>query len=86
MKLDQASSLEQLIAQELRDLLGDKANLDPDTDLRSEGLDSIVTIKLIVNLEVNFDIQIDDQDLLVDTFSTIRKISALLSHKYGVQP
>ncbi|MNG08024.1 acyl carrier protein [compost metagenome] len=86
MKLDQTYALEQLILKEVRDLLGDKANLEADTDLRTEGLDSMVMIKLIVNLEVNFDIQIDDQDLLVENFSTIGKIVALLSHKYGVQP
>lgn len=42
-------------------------------------------IALIVSIEVEFDIQIDDDDLLIDNFSSIKKIAILLSGKYGEQ-
>lgn len=85
MTLPLISSLEASITDELSGILGRKVNLDKHSDLKAEGLDSIVTIKLIINLEVRFDIQIDDNDLLIENFSTLNKISSLLSEKYGVQ-
>lgn len=86
MTVSQSSSLKQLIAEKLSEILEREVYLDYETDLRTEGLDSLNTIKLIVNLEVEFEIQIDDQDLLVENFSTINKIFILLSEKYGIQP
>lgn len=85
MTIPQLPSLEQTITKRLSEVLNREINPDYDTDLTNEGMDSIVTIKLIVNLEVEFDIQIDDQDLLVENFSTINKISGLLSEKYAIQ-
>ncbi|MHA7581393.1 acyl carrier protein [Paenibacillus sp. OK003] len=84
MTFPQITSIEESITDELSELLGRKVNLEKHTDLRDEGLDSIVTIKLIINLEVKFDIQIEDDDLLIENFSTLNKISNLLSQKYGV--
>ncbi|SDT35599.1 D-alanine--poly(phosphoribitol) ligase subunit 2 [Paenibacillaceae bacterium GAS479] len=86
MTVPQVSTLEQVITKKLSEVFNRAADLDFETDLRNEGLDSIKTIEFIVNLEVEFDIQIDDQDLLVENFSTINKVTKLLSEKYGVQP
>lgn len=45
-----------------------------DTDLSSVGMDSILFIQLIVLLETSYSIEIDDEDLLIEHFSTINKI------------
>lgn len=80
----QYSLLEQTIVEKLSEVLNKTVEVSHEADLREEGLDSIKTIALIVNLEVAFNVQIDDEDLLVENFSSIRKIASLLSEKYGV--
>lgn len=45
-----------------------------DTDLYSVGMDSLLFIQLIVLLEAVYSIEIDDEDLLIERFSTINKI------------
>lgn len=84
MTILQASPLEESIVKEFSEALDREVNPDYEADLRNAGLDSIVTIKLVVNLEVKFDIEIDNEDLFVDNFSSINKISNLLSRKYGL--
>ncbi|MBJ6360577.1 acyl carrier protein [Paenibacillus sp. MAHUQ-46] len=86
MTIPQFSTLEQVISKKLSEVFNREVNFDYETDLRNEGLDSIKTIELIVNLEVEFNIQIDDQDLLIENFSRVTKIKKLLSEKYGVLP
>lgn len=45
-----------------------------DTDLYSIGMDSLLFIQLIVLLETAYSIEIDDEDLLIERFSTINQI------------
>lgn len=80
----QLTSLEESIRDELSAILGKKIDLETDAELKEEGVDSIATIKLIINLEIRFGIQIDDDDMLIHNFSTIQAISSLLSEKYDV--
>ncbi len=59
----------------------DKGALDSvseTADLREIGLDSITSIELIVLLENEFDISVDDEDLLIDNFNTVPKIKSLV--------
>ncbi|SDM33397.1 Phosphopantetheine attachment site [Paenibacillus sp. OK060] len=83
--VQQVSSLEQIILSKVLEVLHREGGIELHTELRNEGLDSIKTIELIVNLEIEFDIQIDDQDLLIENFSSIYKISELLTNTYGLQ-
>ncbi|MNB80292.1 acyl carrier protein [compost metagenome] len=83
MTISHIQYLKKIINQKLNGILSKE--VEPGANLSHEGLDSIKTIELIVNLEVEFDIQIDDQDLLIENFSSVDKIAALLSGKYGVQ-
>lgn len=85
MSNSQVTSLEQSIAEKLSEVLNRDVKISNDTDLRNEGLDSLKTIELIVGLEVVFEIEIDDQDLLVENFSTINRIASLLAEKYGIR-
>lgn len=54
-----------------------------DEDLRSLGLDSITSIELVVKLEEEFNISIEDEDLLLDNVSTINNIEKLLRKYLG---
>lgn len=84
--MKQTSSLEELITRQIKEILDREVQSDPDAELKNEGMDSISMIKLIANLEAELDFQIDDEDLLVENFSTIRKIADLLSGRYGIVP
>jgi acyl carrier protein len=80
----ETQAFKQIIIDKIRELLNWSDELILDTDLRNNGLDSIKTIELIVIFETTFDIQIEDQDLLVENFSTVNRILSLLTEKYGV--
>lgn len=74
------SKQEALVSSFIRSLL--KTNyLDRDLNLITVGLDSIKTVKLIVELEVMFDIIIEDDELNVNNFSTIQKILDIINSK-----
>lgn len=42
-----------------------------DSSLIELGLDSLNAIEIIVNLESEFDIEVDDEDLMIDSLETI---------------
>nr|WP_296457494.1 acyl carrier protein [uncultured Acetatifactor sp.] len=46
-----------------------------DTDLTGYGMDSIVFIQMIVNIEEQFGIEIPDEYLLVEKMNTINKLA-----------
>jgi acyl carrier protein len=46
----------------------------PDTDLQSIGMNSILFIQFIVFLENTYSIEINDDDLLMERFSSINQI------------
>lgn len=50
-------------------------------DLTTYGLDSMITVKLIVEFEEAFDITFEDEDLLVNNFVTISKITSLIKKR-----
>jgi len=58
--------------------INELADIKMEDDLRDWGLDSLKSIDVIVALENEFDIAIEDEDLLVDNFNTIEKIINLV--------
>lgn len=59
------------------EMIKEKQNLpiiQADTDLSSVGMDSFLFIQLIVQLETIYSIEIADEDLLIEHFSSINKI------------
>lgn len=54
---------------ELDEVQIEKINID--SDLLELGLDSLNAIEVIVNLESEFDIEVEDEDLMIDNLSTI---------------
>ncbi|MBH0357132.1 acyl carrier protein [Bacillus toyonensis] len=59
--------------------------LSQEEDLTMVGLDSIKSIELIVELEAEFNIVFEDNELLLDNFKTINLITELVSQKVAVQ-
>jgi acyl carrier protein len=55
----------------------------PNQDLFIIGLDSMKAINLVVRLEEQFVIIFDDDELLIQNFSTIEKINYLVQKKLG---
>ena len=53
-------------------------SLDEDTDLFEAGLDSMSTMQLLIRIESEFGARIRVGDVTRDTFSSVRKIAALL--------
>jgi acyl carrier protein len=54
------------------------ANLSTDADLYNAGLTSMAMVKLMLAVEVEFDISIPDEDLHPDNFRSIGAIEALV--------
>lgn len=55
------------------------AVLERDNDLLQLGLDSLKSVEIVVNLENEFDIIIDDEDLLVENMVTIQLLMELVN-------
>lgn len=73
----------------ITELIRNVISLDADREIKDDenlidlGLDSIKTIEIVVELEDGFDIEIDEDDLMLDNFSTISKIIELVKrYKY----
>lgn len=56
-------------------------SIDLDADLIEFGLDSLNSIELIVRLEDEFDIEIDDNDLIIDNINTLNKLINIVQNK-----
>ncbi len=60
----------EIISRTIRNI-GIQSDLTIDTELQSLGINSMVFIQLIVDLEKVFDIEFDDEKLSLDAFKTI---------------
>ena len=56
----------------------DSDNISEDTELLDYGLDSMTCVEIVVNLEEEFGVTIDEEDLLVENMATINKIKNLV--------
>lgn len=54
-----------------------------DSNLVFYGLDSITAVNLIVDIESEFQIMFDNDDLLIDSFATVEKIVNMIRAKQG---
>ena len=75
--------LEQFIVNDL--LMGSgQGEIGPDTSLISSGiLDSLSLIRLINFVEDNFNLVVEDEDVVPDNFETINALGALIATKQG---
>lgn len=76
--------------EKVKEILGTVLELTPEQveaigvedDLIALGLDSLNSIEVIVNLECEFGIQVDDEDLLLDNIASVHLLVELLE-KYS---
>ncbi|QMV40603.1 acyl carrier protein [Cohnella cholangitidis] len=82
----QMDSIELKISEIVREMLKvhGNVNLTADQNLFDIGLDSLNAIQLIVRLEEEFDIIIDDDELIFDNFDSIEKIMEIMKNKQAV--
>lgn len=52
--------------------------LDEETDLMDLGLDSMTCVEVVVNLEDEFGITVEEEDLMVENMSTIARLKKLV--------
>ena|SRR5690554_4960201 len=69
------------IKEKLAFIVESDEDIDENIDLFKVGLDSIKTIRLVVELETIFDITIEDDDLVIENFSTLSKIVEMVNSK-----
>ncbi|EML6324632.1 acyl carrier protein [Bacillus cereus] len=65
----------------LKEILEVEQDIDLNEDLSSIGLDSLVSVSLIVELEEKFGITFDDDELIFENFSNIKKIIDIVESK-----
>lgn len=76
--------------EKVKQILGTVLELTPEQveaigvedDLIALGLDSLNSIEVIVNLECEFGIQVDDEDLLMDNIASVHLLMELIE-KYS---
>ncbi|TYP73076.1 acyl carrier protein [Paenibacillus methanolicus] len=76
-------ALFEIVQQAVVHVLNRKVELNENTSLSQEGLDSITTVRLLVELEKKLNIQFQEEHLSLDNFASIRSIINTLDH-YGV--
>ncbi|WP_239617712.1 phosphopantetheine-binding protein [Cohnella mopanensis] len=58
--------------------------LKDDQLIQGAGMDSIRIINMIVQIELNYDIAFDDEELQIENFATLKVIGEQIMHKLGV--
>ncbi len=56
-----------------------------DDSIKDQGMDSIKIVNLIVYIEQHFNIMFEDEEMLIDNFSTVDRITASILGKMSVQ-
>jgi acyl carrier protein len=76
------------IPQKLRDYIdSNRAPLPPIKDLDEPlQIDSLALVRLVAFLESDFEIQIDDDELVAENFATLRKLGELIGSKSKAPP
>lgn len=82
--MNTADHVRRFVIEEL-EFVGDPGDLTDDYQLLEEGvLDSLGIMALVEYLEAEFDIVIDEDDVVAERFETIRSISDLVDAKQTV--
>lgn len=76
------NDLEQRIIECLQEVLGQETIVERGTQLTEIGLDSLRFIRLVVELEEAFGIEISDDDIYLDKFGKVSDIVKLIG-SYG---
>ena len=76
----------ELLAQVLEKSVDEVRRFDKDAPLTELGLDSLCFVSLVVDMEVAFDFELNDSDLLMENFSTVNMIYATLAKYFNSSP
>lgn len=68
----------EIIAEVLKLSEEEKNSIVDDYDLTKIGLDSLNAIEIVVNLETEFDIMVDDDDLSLDNLATVDMLEQIV--------
>jgi acyl carrier protein len=80
--MSESFELTDRILEMVRELRPDQLRQRPigvDEDLRAAGLNSLATVRLMMDVEVAFDIAIPNEDLHPDNFRSVRAVASLVS-------
>lgn len=80
MNCEIESKLQELIVSSGEDVDFNKINEDTDL-VRDFNFDSISLIQLVVNIEKTFNIEINDEDLVIEKLSQYRELVMMLEEK-----
>lgn len=75
----------QELSAKVKVLLETDREVEADAELKQSGFDSVLIMQLIVELEQSYDIEFDDDDMLQENFSTIRKVAERIELKRAKQ-
>jgi acyl carrier protein len=75
------SSTVQTIINTLQQVLMIEESIDQHQDLIGLGLDSMASVELVLELETAFDIAFQDDELLLENFSTVERIVSMVESK-----
>jgi acyl carrier protein len=53
--------------------------IDVDQDLRSVGINSLAMVRLMMDVELTFDVAIPKEDLHIENFRSVRAVATLVS-------
>ncbi len=78
--LSEVKGMEKIMNKEIREIVINLLELeniviDDEQNLVDIGMDSLIFVKMIVELEIKYDIEVDVEDLVIEKFNTITKIS-----------
>lgn len=79
------------ILKEIQEILTNKLSVNIEHDITYEtsllkdglGLDSVMLLELIIEMELSFDIELDEDELTVEYFGCLDKIIELIQSKIG---
>ncbi|MDQ0272967.1 acyl carrier protein [Cytobacillus purgationiresistens] len=78
--------MENRLIEILKKISGYNGTIDPEEDLDSYGYDSLLFMQLIVQVETEYGIEFDDEELLIENFMTLNRINTLLIKKGIEEP
>lgn len=69
------------IETQVKELLEFKGDIAPDAELKEIGMASMKTMELLVVIENVFDVTFDDDEILLENFSTLTKVTRMVLNK-----
>ncbi|MBV6713671.1 acyl carrier protein [Paenibacillus chitinolyticus] len=72
------TAMEAVIIEHVKQILPQQIEIEPTTKLLETGIDSMSFIRLVVLLEEAFNIVIEDEEILLDNFTSVETIRNLI--------